>query len=127
MYKFISLAFSLLVFSMSTFTLAATDDVQIIDKEKTPSEQLSFRNFSSCESMDSVLTQYFKKALLEQITMYGGGIKPMPLLEESLSGTSSVSPGLDKAGVGGGGGEMGFSQTNVQIAGIDESEIVKTD
>ena len=39
-----------------------------------------------------------------------------------------MAPGLDKVGMGGGGGDMmNFSQTNVQIAGIDESEVVKTD
>ncbi len=80
MYKFISLAFGLTVVSMSTLSWAVTDDTQILDKEKTPTEQISFRNFSSCESMDTVLTQYFKKALLEQITMYGGA-QPMPLME----------------------------------------------
>ena len=80
MYKFISLAFGLTVVSMSTLSWAVTDDTQILEKEKVPTEQISFRNFSSCESMDTVLTQYFKKALLEQITMYGGA-QPMPLME----------------------------------------------
>ncbi len=111
---------------MSTLSWAVTDDTQILDKEKTPTEHISFRHFSSCESMDTVLTQYFKKALLEQITMYGGA-QPMPLMEDVSSSTSSVAPGLDKVGMGWGGGEGGFSQTNVQIAGIDESEVVKTD
>jgi hypothetical protein len=113
---------------MSTFAWAITDDTQIIDKEQTPSDQLSFRNFSSCESMDTVLTKYFKKALLEQISMYGsGGIQPMPYMEGDAKQVSAPTASLDRGGMGGGGGDVSFSQTNVQIAGIDESEVVKTD
>lgn len=37
------------------------------------------------------------------------------------------TPSLDRGGIGGGGGDVSVSQTNVQIAGVDEAEVVKTD
>jgi len=74
--------------------------------------------------MDTVLTKYFKQALVDQINMYGGSVGKPVLMEEP---SAVPSPALDKVGLGGGGGDTGFSQTNIQIAGIDESEVVKTD
>lgn len=121
MYKFFTLALlSIPLLSMRGF--AALDDTQIVDREKTADTDISLRSFTSCEAMESVLTKYFKEALLNQINMYGAPGKPIPVEE----GAANV-PAPARDGIGGGGGDGGFSKTNVQIADIDEAEVVKTD
>lgn len=120
MYKpfHIALVATLLLASISS-AFAAIDDTQVIDQEKSTSEsELSFQTFSSCQDMNTVLKKYFRNALLEQVKLNGQG-----------------NPSMDNAkwwgmaeGIGGGGGDgMAFSSTNVQIEGIDEAEVIKTD
>lgn len=119
MHKSFSLAllFISFFFQVSAFAL---DDTQVLDKEKVAPSDITLRSFTSCENMDTVLTGYFRKALLDQMSVYGTPGGPfddrvaMPALEKGL-------------GIGGGGNETSFSQTNVQVVGIDESEVVKTD
>lgn len=54
--------------------------------------------------MDTVLTKYFKSALLEQITMHGTPVA-VPDSPESSGSPSSPVPIGEKGGMGGGGGE----------------------
>lgn len=123
MYKFFTLALLSLSFFGSTF--AAIDDTQVIDREWAAQESVNLQRFSSCEAMDTVLTKYFKSALLEQITMHGTPVAVPDSPESSASPSNPVSIG-EKGGIGGG-GDGWFSQTNIQIDGVDESEVVKTD
>lgn len=77
MYKRFTLALAITLLFSSFATFAAIEDTQIIDKETGAEESaLSFQKFSSCENMDTVLTKYFKEALLEQVNLYGN---PMPV------------------------------------------------
>lgn len=53
------------------------------------------------------------------------GIEMMDMaMEDSAEAVSSVS---EKSAVGGGDGGGDYSETNIQVAGVDEAEIVKTD
>jgi inhibitor of cysteine peptidase len=123
MYKFFTLALLWVSFFGSTF--AATDDTQVIDKESSVQESINLQRFSSCEAMDTVLTKYFKSALLEQITMHGTPVL-MPDSPDASGSPSNLAPIGEKGG-GMGGGDGWFSQTNIQIDGVDEAEVVKTD
>lgn len=123
MYKFFTLALISLPF-FASFSFAVTDDTQVLDKENVSADTLTLKSFTSCDAMDSVLVKYFKQTLLDQVSMYGNIGKPV--LMEWVP-TSSVDAPVDRWGIGGGWDGGGFSQTNIQIAGIDESEVVKND
>lgn len=125
MHKFFTLALVSIPLFVSISTFAALDDTQILDKEKTVVSDVSLKTFSSCESMDTVLTKYFKQNLLDQVSMHGGLVGKPVYMEDASSPVPASNP--ERGGIGGGGGDVGFSQTNVQIAGIDEAEVVKTD
>lgn len=100
--------------------------------------EFSVKSFSSCSNMEDVLSKfisdYYKKN--PGGNYYG---RPMPvddmLMEradsaksESSNAVGTAAPGAVSAPAGSsGGGAKDFSQTNVQIGGVDESEIVKTD
>lgn len=124
MHKFFTLALVVLPF-FGSFTLAAIDDTQVLEKEQTQ-DSINLQRFSSCEAMDTVLTKYFKSALLEQMTMHGSPVAVPDSPESSISANPSTAPVGEKGGMGGG-WDGGFSQTNIQIAWVDESEVVKTD
>lgn len=124
MHKFFTLALVVLPF-FGSFTLAAIDDTQVLDKEQTQ-DSINLQRFSSCEAMDTVLTKYFKSALLEQMTMHGSPVAVPDTPESSISANPSNALVGEKGGMGGG-WDGGFSQTNVQIAWVDESEVIKTD
>ncbi len=121
MYKFFTLA--LLLLSFSGFTFADIDDTQVMDREEKTTDSIKLQRFTSCEAMDSVLTKYFKSALLEQITMHG---TPVAVPDSPINAQLTGTPVGEKGGMGGG-GDSWFSQTNIQIAWVDESEVVKTD
>lgn len=126
MYKRFSLALIVTMLFTSFLTYAQIDDTQIIDHEKwTQENAISFQNFSSCESMDTILKKYFKDALLEQVSLYDRGVSG----NQDISTSTPENKG-DSVGEGiGGGGESGpsFSGTNIQIDGIDEADVIKTD
>jgi len=123
MHKFFTLALISIPLFASVSTFAALDDTQILEQENTTVSDINLKSFSSCEAMDSVLTKYFKQNLVDQVNMYGGSVGKPVLMEWSPTPT----PSLDRGGIGGGGGDVGVSQTNVQITGVDEAEVVKTD
>lgn len=125
MHKFFTLALASIPLFVIVSTFAAIDDTQVIDRETTTVSDINLKSFSSCEAMDTVLTKYFKQNLLDQVNMYGGSVGKPILMEDSSVPTPASNP--ERSGIGGGGGDAGFSQTNVQIAGIDEAEVVKTD
>lgn len=97
MYKFFTLA--LLLLSFSSLSFAAIDDTQVIDREETTTDSINLQRFTSCEAMDSVLTKYFKSALLEQIAMHGAPVA----VPDSPESQPTAVPGGEKGGIGGGG------------------------
>lgn len=123
MYKFF-LTFTSLTLLSCPLVFGQIDDIQVIEKEQAPISDITLKRFASCDAMEDVLVKYFRESMLNQITMYGNGYKKESpiMVDDAVSATPPVAEGL-----GGGGEGGGFSQTNVQIAGIDESEVVKTD
>jgi inhibitor of cysteine peptidase len=130
-----SFSYSVLLVLLFNFSLfAQLDDTQVLDREKIPVSNVQLKKFVSCDSMDSVLSEYFRKQLFSQISGYGdGGIYPgLERMNDGLiapTNSDVSSPAMaemSKSSVSGG-GEVFMSQTNVQIEGIDESEVVKTD
>lgn len=121
------------------------DDTSLEDLENSGSTstakapEFSVKSFASCTNMEDVLSKfisdYYKKN--PGGNYYFG--RPMPvddmLMERSdgakmdtSNAVGSAAPGVVSAPKGSsGGGAKDFSQTNVQIGGVDESEIVKTD
>ncbi|HEX9978477.1 MAG TPA: beta-propeller domain-containing protein [Acidimicrobiia bacterium] len=86
--------------------------------------------FSAC---DGVLT-YFKEEALSQVTAYGLDGYPGPIIYErdgffpAAGEFATTMAATTTAGSSMAGGEgTGYSGTNVQVAGVDEPDIVKTD
>lgn len=100
MYKFFTLA--LLLLSFSSLSFAAIDDTQVIDREETTADSINLQRFTSCEAMDTVLTKYFKSALLEQIAMHGTPVAVPDSPESSINPQLTGTPGGEKGGMGGG-------------------------
>ena len=128
MYKFFTLA--LVVMTLSVY---AADDTQVLDHEQIPANDITLHTFASCDAMTTVLKKYYKDALLDQITTNVG--RPPIMYQNSTTTTAvpvaapvdaPVSTSADKNTVSLIGGP-GFSPTNNQIAGVDESDVVKTD
>lgn len=82
MHKFFTLALVSIPLFASVSSFAALDDTQILEKETTTLSDINLKSFSTCEAMDTVLTKYFKQALLDQINMYGGNIGKPIMVDE---------------------------------------------
>lgn len=123
MYKFFTLAF-LILSAFSVHFSYGLDNTEILEREQNTTSDIQLKSFTSCEAMDTVLTKYFKEALINQMSMYGG--YPTPGIMEDGAVPTGPAPSLDRWGFGWG-GDISYSQTNVQIAGIDEAEVVKND
>ncbi len=95
----------------------------------------SLKTFSSCSDMEDTLSgfieRYYRKNPSPYPILYRGGV----MMEDAVTSDaaiekSAVAPTAGApAGMGGDSddGAADYSETNVQIAGVDESEIVKTD
>lgn len=86
----------------------------------------ALRNFNQCsELLDYLRTEAGKRVGPYGLDDDGGFGFPVPLraeaMEESASADSAASAPAAQ------GGDGGFSSTNVQVAGVDEPDIVKTD
>ena len=128
----------------TAFTYAEDiDDTSIIDelnKQEAKELQIDFnmKSFESCEGLESVMEKYVKSYWKNNKDRWGW--YPMPMyrwmevmvddvamdMEESAVSSKSVSWENFDGGLGGGWDED-FSETNVQVAWVDESDIVKTD
>lgn len=120
---------------MSAFTLpsyAATEDTSIIDELDASSPKLEtdfkLQKFSSCDNIETVMNTYLKKYYESNPYPYyyrGGMIDDV-----MLDGVDSMAPQAseEKSSISDSdAGSNDYSQTNVQVAGVDESDIVKTD
>lgn len=118
------------------------EDTSLIDLENSGSTakapEFSVKSFSSCTNMEDVLSKFISDYYKKNPGGYYG--RPVPLMmEDSVSaisdGAKVAAPMGNAVGTAApaaiqgssGGGAKDYSQTNVQIGGVDESEIVKTD
>lgn len=85
-------------------------------KKSTTTDAEGFQHFSS----DNELVQAFQKTQEERQSSMN------KMSEGSLTGTSAPQAAETATSDGRGGGSE-FSETNVQVAGVDEADIVKTD
>ncbi len=129
MKKSIKLLFILsLVLSFGS-SFAAVEDTQVIDKlndQNTTDLQFDFKlkKFESCEDMSNVLTNYMKKyynqrpidfrwwwIMLDEMDLWS-----VPMDKSAVSESTTPTPN-----------DWDYSRTNIQVAWVDESEIIKTD
>ncbi|EKE28082.1 MAG: hypothetical protein ACD_3C00104G0002 [uncultured bacterium (gcode 4)] len=108
----------------------ANTDTQIIDKEQQPQNlnvNFSVKTFSSCEDMEDVFKKFIKE--------YGNANPNYrefwgpQMLEDSAAPLKWVTNGMgwDSAVTAPEIKAENFSQTNIQVTWVDESEIIKTD
>lgn len=98
------------------------EDTQILDEltqeNSEPTEAVSFQlqKFESCEDIKNIFTDSFEN----YTNKYGGYVQPMSndVLGDLLISTESLSSQAKTTD---------FSETNEQVAGVSESEIIKTD
>jgi len=132
----ISFLFLSLFFNVSVF--GATEDNSIIEElDKTNTEELSIdftmKSFESCSAFEDVMEDYMKSYWKNnyknvQYRTFGstGGPEVMEMADDVAAPVENESSAKSTVadGVWGGGD---FSETNTQIAGVDESDIIKTD
>lgn len=122
---------------------SAKEDTSLDDLEDTPTGSVatgssikapdfSVKSFASCTNMEDVLSKFISDYYKKNPGGYGG--YPMPLMMEDAVGNAPLGRDEAKSSVAptaipgtSAGGAKDYSQTNVQIGGVDESEIVKTD
>lgn len=128
----------IILFLVSLFivqsTFAAVDDTQVIDElNNQNTQELKFdfklKKFQSCDDMSNVLTNFIKKYYKDRPYYYRGG---GPILYDAVGTTSDMA--VEKSSIAwatptseSSSNSIDYSQTNTQVAWVDESEIVKTD
>ena len=135
MKKYISLwLVSVLVFF--TTASASLEDTSIIDaleKEKNPVTNANFKlnNFDSCRDMTDVMWEYIKTYWESTRSTYWWFDS---LKSESINNAITPEFSRDDSAIIEEAADMGetwwwvdFSETNVQVAWVDESDIIKTD
>lgn len=118
-------------------------DTQLTDIEKTQQDTVTktlttdfkLKTFNSCANMESVMKNFIKDYYnthpynMGYYGGRGGGIM-VPMMEDTLMKTTSPLPTITSSDTGKGAGIISatdISNTNLQVAGVDESEIIKTD
>lgn len=117
------------------------DDTQLTDLEKngqdaaakTLTADFKLKKFNSCDNMESVMKNFIKDYY--NAHPYGGGYYrggPVLMMEDSMMGTTgdgtASSQGVPKsAEISVPTGATDVSHTNIQVMGVDESELIKTD
>lgn len=115
---------------------AVDEDNSIIDElnKATPAEfQLNLQNFESCEALEDVMWNYIKSYWKNSYKSYYGNPRIMPMMaiddiafeEADVAAEAISTKSVVADGVGWGGWD--FSETNTQVDGVDESDIIKTD
>ncbi|MCT4617467.1 MAG: beta-propeller domain-containing protein [Candidatus Gracilibacteria bacterium] len=129
---------SALVISLSAFSLASADDTdtQIIDAiNKDEVKELNFdikmKSFNSCEDMSKVMGDYLKNYYKNRpfYPYYRNGplmLEKGMVMEDSVDASAEVKAEAPTSSIAGD-GESDFSETNTQVSGVDEADIIKTD
>lgn len=131
MKKIIFFLVSLFIFQ-STF--AAVDDTQVIDQlNNGNTQELKFdfklKKFQSCDDMSNVLTDFIKKYYKERPVYY----RWWPIMLDDAMWWVTSDMAIEKSSVTWAptseamSNSQDYSQTNTQVAWVDESEIIKTD
>lgn len=120
--------------------VASVDDTQLTDIEKnkedstakTLATDFKLKTFKSCDDMENVMQNFIKDYYAAH--PYGGGTyyDRMPMLgdmktNEAIGPTASPSDVKGSSVDAGSTSASDFSNTNIQVAWVDESEIIKTD
>ncbi|MDD2907756.1 MAG: beta-propeller domain-containing protein [Candidatus Gracilibacteria bacterium] len=131
--------FLLLFLGLFTFSSvnAAVEDNSIIDElqgqeVKTLTSDFKLKSFNSCDNMENVMNDYIKtywKNNKDRFYNYGPvyynkSIDEQAILDAPLGGLSSD---MVTSQVAGSASSSDFGKTNTQVAGVDESDIIKTD
>lgn len=115
-------------------SFAAVEDTQVIDElndKNTTSLKFDFKlkKFESCEDMSNVLTEYMKKYYNSRPNYYYGRWEEIMLDDMAVTEWASMdkaetseAPAIEVMWW-----DSDYSKTNVQVAWVDESEIIKTD
>lgn len=92
-----------------------------LPKEPQPTRIVSpdLTRFESCNTFND----YYADALYYYDDFYWS-VEPAVLIEEDSVGTTSSQP---RSELGGGGDELDYSETNIQVQGVDEADYIKTD
>lgn len=97
------------------------DGTKTYEELKTETEKYNFTNFESCNALVDTF-----ESLGNNYDYYGDDVM---MMENSLAlpaGDAKTSS-ADAVRTGGGSEEVAFSETNVQVEGVDEADFVKTD
>jgi len=131
---FLLISFFLLSFANA---FAVDEDNSIIDelnKIEAPELNLNLQSFESCNALEDVMGDYIKSYWENSYKSYYGQPRVLNMMVDDVafdtleeSAVSSVSAKVSADGLGWGWWDEGFSETNTQVAGVDESDIVKTD
>lgn len=110
------------------------------DKPTTTTQSLLMRRASSCEDLDLALREEARLRLAEQVqnksvvetngswtTGAGGTSAMLPSTSVRASGGAASATMADDAAPQGSGDATNYSETNTQIEGIDEADIIKSD
>lgn len=91
-------------------------------------DQLNFQTFSSCEEMSITLEKFIKDHFDTRGGYYGrGGGGIIPMMEDGVSAVAADQAKEAPTPTSTSSDSVDYSATNVQVAGVDEPEILKSD
>jgi len=123
----------LAIFSFTSVFAEIEDDsiIEELNKENTTeiaTESLQFKKFNSCEDLEKVTNDFLKNYNFNYNGNYRGGIIELGNIDESVMMEDSVdTSSVESKYLTTTASKADFSETNVQVQGVSESEIVKTD
>ncbi|MCH8518974.1 beta-propeller domain-containing protein [Candidatus Gracilibacteria bacterium] len=129
--KKIFLSFCLILLAPSI--IYASDDTQVIDALKKDSSELTssdlkMQSFESCKAFEDVMETYIKDYWETYYKGQRGGVwfgSDNIIMEDSSTSDMRSESATPADGMGGGTDD--FSGTNIQVQGVEESDIAKTD
>jgi uncharacterized secreted protein with C-terminal beta-propeller domain len=111
----------MLLFVACTVQKPVTPGTPSTPGQTTTSE---LKKFSSADEMN----QFLEKAALEQVNYNaGGGIRTFGALDIAMAPTAMAKESTTSGATGAAAPAEQYSQTNVQVQGVDEADIVKND
>jgi len=124
---------ALLIFSSQAF--AAVEDTSIITEleqeklEEINAEALNLKSFTSCEDLETVTNNFLKDYKTQPYYRRGGVFLEDMVVSDSIATLSveSAEPTASAKSSPQSRSSSDFSGTNEQVAGVSESEIIKTD